>query len=117
MGLEDFEKMLAETCSLNMLSFEEIVYEKGIENLKLNGAGDIQGPEQVVAEKEFQAVLAENIAQLDEKEKTVIALYYKEQLKIKEISGILGISDSRVSQIHSSALRKLRKSLNGYLKQ
>ncbi len=117
LGLEDFEKMLAETCSLNMLSFEEIVYEKGIENLKLNGAGDIQGPEQVMAEKEFQAVLAENIEQLDEKEKTVIALYYKEQLKIKEISGILGISDSRVSQIHSSALRKLRKSLNGYLKQ
>jgi RNA polymerase sigma factor FliA len=116
-GLEEYEKMQAETCSLNMLSFEEIVYEKGVENLKLRLSDTIVGPEQAVAEKELKDVLASNIERLDEKEKTVIALYYKEQLKIKEISSVLGISDSRVSQIHSSALRKLKKSLEVYLNQ
>ena len=115
--LEEYEKMLAETCSLNMLSFEELVYEKGAENLNLRLADTISGPEQVMADRELQDVLAKEIDRLEEKEKTVIALYYKEQLKIKEISGILGISDSRVSQIHSSALRKLKKSMEGYLNQ
>lgn len=115
--LDEYEKMLAETCSMNMVSFEEIVYEKGAEDLKLHFSDSIVGPEQSMAEKELQTVLAENIDRLDEKEKLVISLYYKEQLKIKEISGILGISDSRVSQIHSSALKKLKKSVGEYLKQ
>lgn len=114
---EEYGKMLAETCSMNMLSFEEIIYEKGAENLTLRMSGGDPGPEQAVAEKELKSVLAEEIERLNEKEKLVISLYYKEELKIKEISAILGISDSRVSQIHSSALRKLKNSIGAYLKQ
>lgn len=113
---EEYGKMLAETCSLNMLSFEEILYEKGVENIGLSPAGEIGGPEQEMAEKELQKVLEMRIDELEEKERTVISLYYKEQLKIKEIASILGISDSRVSQIHSGALRKLKKGLEEYLK-
>ena len=117
-GLPEYEKMQTETCVLNMLSFEEMIYEKGVENIQISQAGDsIHGPEQVVAEKELQTVLAKDIEQLNEKEQIVISLYYKEQLKIKEISSVMGISDSRVSQIHSSALRKLKKSLAEYLNQ
>ena len=117
-GLPEYEKMQTETCVLNMLSFEEMIYEKGVENIQISQAGDsIHGPEQVVAEKELQTVLANDIGQLNEKEQIVISLYYKEQLKIKEISNVMGISDSRVSQIHSSALRKLKKSLAEYLNQ
>lgn len=114
---EEYGKMQAETYSMNMLSFEELIYEKGVENLSLRTGGDQEEPEQEIAEKELRAVLAENIKRLDEKEQTVIALYYKEELKIREISAVLGISDSRVSQIHSSALRKLRRSVGAYLKQ
>nr|WP_319488393.1 FliA/WhiG family RNA polymerase sigma factor [uncultured Caproiciproducens sp.] len=117
-SLPEYEKMQAETCVLNMLSFEEMVYEKGVENIQITQAGDtIHGPEQVVAEKELQTVLAKDIELLNEKEQIVISLYYKEQLKIKEISNVMGISDSRVSQIHSSALRKLKKYLAEYLNQ
>ncbi len=117
-SLSDYEKMQAETCALNMLSFEEIIYEKGAENIELSLASDqIRGPEQVVAEKELQDVLASDIELLNEKEQIVISLYYKEQLKIKEISSIMGISDSRVSQIHSNALRKLKKHLTEYYNQ
>ncbi len=70
-----------------------------------------------MAEKELQDVLASDIELLNEKEQMVISLYYKEQLKIKEISSIMGISDSRVSQIHSNALRKLKKHLTEYYNQ
>ena len=114
---DEYGKILAETCTMNMLSFEELIYEKGSENLTLRMSGDSPGPEQAMAEKELQTVLAENISRLDEKEQLVISLYYREELKIREIAGILGISDSRVSQIHSSALKKLKDSIGTYLKQ
>lgn len=117
-SLLEFEKMETETCALNMLSFEEMVYEKGMEAQPLNlGNESIRGPEQVVAEKELQVVLADSIELLNEKERTVISLYYQEQLKIKEISTVMGIGASRVSQIHSSALRKLKSRLTEYINQ
>lgn len=116
-SLSEYEKMLAETCSMNMLSFEELVYEKGVESLALHGVDSSDGPEQAVAEKELSSMLQRDIDLLEEKERIVISLYYKEQLKIKEISHVMGISESRVSQIHSSALRKLKRSLENYLKQ
>ncbi len=93
------------------------VEHEGVENLAMHLSDNGYGPEQAMAEKELQSMLASDIDRLDEKEKTVIALYYKEQLKIKEISGVMGISESRVSQIHSNALRKLKKSLGEYLRQ
>lgn len=115
---DELAKMQAETCSLNMLSFEELIYDKGVENIEFNMSSDpILGPEQVVAEKELQDILAQYIDELNEKEQLVISLYYKEQLKIKEISSVMGISDSRVSQIHSNALRKLKKHLSEYYNQ
>lgn len=117
-SLPEFEKMETETCSLNMLSFEEMVYEKGMEAQPLNSGNEaMRGPEQVVAEKEMQDVLADSIELLNEKERLVISLYYKDQLKIKEISSVMGIGASRVSQIHSSALRKLKIKLNEYFNQ
>ncbi|MDU7337007.1 MAG: FliA/WhiG family RNA polymerase sigma factor [Clostridium sp.] len=114
-SVEEFQKMQAETCALSMLSFEEMIYEKGVEDIRFSGSADtIQGPEQVVAEKELQVVLADYIEKLNEKEKMVISLYYKEQMKIKEISAVMGISDSRVSQIHSNGLKKLKRFLTEY---
>jgi len=114
-SVEEYQKMQAETCALSMLSFEEMIYEKGVEDVRFSVSNDsIQGPEQVVAEKELQVVLAEYIEKLNEKEKMVISLYYKEQMKIKEISAVMGISDSRVSQIHSNGLKKLKRFLTEY---
>lgn len=117
-SLAEFKKMETETCTLNMLSFEEMVYEKGMEAQPLNTDNEaMRGPEQVVAEKEMQDILADSIEMLNDKEKMVIALYYKEQLKIKEISTVMGIGASRVSQIHSSALRKLKGKMTEYYNQ
>ena len=119
-SLEEFEKWQAETCALNVFSFEELVYEKGLENVQgYSSAGNSQAnsmrPEQAVAEKELQDVLAANISSLNEKEQLGIALYYKEQFKVKEISEIMNVSESRVSQIHSAAIRKLKTQMDKYI--
>jgi RNA polymerase sigma factor for flagellar operon FliA len=50
---------------------------------------------------------------MEKREQTIIQLYYFEELSLKEISEILGITESRISQIHKSVIRKIREKLNG----
>ncbi len=64
---------------------------------------------------EMKELLARAIDQLSEKERTVITLYYFEELNMKEVGEALEIGESRVSQLHSSAMRKLRSLLPGML--
>mgnify|MGYP000420875546 CR=1 FL=1 len=61
--------------------------------------------------EDFQQALAAAINKLPEREKLVISLYYNEELNLKEIGAVLGISESRVSQIHSQAALRLRSRL------
>jgi RNA polymerase sigma factor for flagellar operon FliA len=64
--------------------------------------------------EELQGKLAEAIDQLNEKERLVVSLYYYENLKMKEIAEVLDITESRVSQIHSSAVIKMKHKLSNY---
>lgn len=67
--------------------------------------------------EERRKLLAQAIEQLSDKERTVITLYYYEKLRYSEIADVLKISESRVCQIHSKAVEKLRKSMAEYLEQ
>jgi len=72
---------------------------------------DINTPQDCVQDAAFQTSLATHIEQLPEREKTLMSLYYDDELNLKEIGAVLEISESRVSQIHSQILSKLRSSL------
>jgi RNA polymerase sigma factor for flagellar operon FliA len=72
-------------------------------------------PEDVVEEAELKEKLVEALALLTEKERRVIELYYYEDLTLKEISGVLEVSESRVSQLHTKALLKMRKKMGNYM--
>ncbi len=65
-------------------------------------------PEEQYLENEFRQILREGIQSLKEKEQLVITLYYVEELNMKEIASVLGLSEPRISQIHSNAVNKLR---------
>ena len=62
----------------------------------------------------FRRSLAEAIEDLPEREKLVLSLYYQEELNLKEIGAVLGVSESRVSQIHSQAALRLRGRLSDW---
>lgn len=66
-------------------------------------------PEERFMEQEFKNTLAEAIRSLKEKEQIVISLYYVEELNMKQIASIINVSEPRVSQIHASAVEKLRE--------
>ena len=70
-----------------------------------------QGPDQRVQAQQRTALLAEAIDALPQQEKVVIALYYHEELTMKEIGQVLEVTESRVSQIHTKAILHLRSTL------
>ena len=72
-------------------------------------------PEEKVSKEELKEKLTSALEVLTEREKKVILLYYYEDLTLKEISEVMSVSESRVSQLHTKALMKMRKVLGGYM--
>jgi RNA polymerase sigma factor for flagellar operon FliA len=112
-NIEEYNQIVRNTLSTSIISFEELVGEANLRDREMKT--DYKLPEDIFEAKELNQVLSKSINNLKEKEKLVISLYYKEEIKIKDISKILNISNSRASQIHSMALEKLGKSIRGYL--
>ena len=74
-----------------------------------------EGPEEVIEKDELKKVLQQALELLTEKEKKVILLYYYEDLTLKEISSVLEVSESRISQLHTKALQKLKTKMGNYM--
>mgnify|MGYP003290307084 CR=1 FL=1 len=72
-------------------------------------------PEEAVEQEEIKKVLAEALLLLTQKERKVIELYYYEELTLKEISYVLEVTESRVSQLHTKALQKMKTKLGKYM--
>ena len=72
-------------------------------------------PEEAIEKEELKKMLAQSLELLTDKEKKVILLYYYEELTLKEISQVLEVSESRVSQLHTRALQKMREKMGDYL--
>jgi RNA polymerase sigma factor for flagellar operon FliA len=68
-------------------------------------------PSRDLEDEQFQQALADAIANLPERERLVLSLYYDEGLNLKEIGEVLGVSESRVSQLHSQCAARLRARL------
>lgn len=78
-------------------------------------SSSFETPEERVEKEELTKVLGEALKLLTEKEQKVITLYYYEELTLKEISNILEVSESRVSQLHTRALQKMKTKMGNYM--
>ncbi len=72
---------------------------------------DVLCPEEVIEKKELQDIMAKAIDNLKEKDRLVLSLYYYEELTLKEIGKVLGVSESRVSQLNNRAISNLRAAM------
>ena len=99
----------------NVVSLNEFV-EQGTEPaMDARSNSHFAQPEDVVEEAELKKVLAETLELLTERERKVITLYYYEDLTLKEISKVLEVSESRVSQLHTKALAKMKTKMGNYM--
>ncbi|MGB0206244.1 MAG: RNA polymerase sigma factor FliA [Neptuniibacter sp.] len=112
-SVDEYHSLLKDSLESRLFSFEEML------NPQHDGPGesfanDDPGPNQNFEREAFLKALSDAINNLPEREKLVLALYYDEELNLKEIGQVLGVSESRVSQIHSQAALRLRSRLSDW---
>ena len=112
-SLNEYQHILQDGMSCKTFSVEELI--QGEDGLLEGVYAITQQPEEILLQQNFQNALAKAIDQLPERERLVISLYYDEELNLREIGKVLDVSESRVSQICSQAMLRLRARLTDWL--
>ncbi|CAI3796421.1 MULTISPECIES: RNA polymerase sigma factor FliA [Rheinheimera] len=112
-SLDEYHHMLSDASSGRIIGIEDL----GISDDVLVTANDKDDDHlyEQQATDAFQQALIKNISSLPEREAIVLSLYYNDELNLKEIGAVLDVSESRVSQIHSQALVRLRSRMQDWL--
>jgi RNA polymerase sigma factor FliA len=115
---EELEDSLTEISRSSIAALDELwtISSSGGDQVALiDTIEDTQGPEpqSALAQTELREALGEAIARLPEREKLVVTLYYYEELTLREIGEVLGVTESRVSQLHTKAILRLKARLAG----
>ena len=115
MDVKKYKKLQRMSVIMNVLSLDMLVDdEEEHQSLQLSSKDMSSQPEKAFLMEESRQVLAEAVSSLKEKEQMVISLYYVEELNMGQIAEILGVSEPRISQIHSSAIRRLKAYMSDY---
>ena len=114
---DKYQKEAARVALSNTLSLDALMDARDLEGYRFEVSSEdptIQ-PETVLEDQELQETLAGGIAALQKNEQIVLSLYYEKNLHMKEIAQVMGVSEPRISQIHSRAIQKLRDHMSIYL--
>jgi RNA polymerase sigma factor FliA len=104
--LDEYQRMVSDAVSCRVLSFED-VFQPDSEGEDLL-PGNEPSPLETLQADDFRSALAREVAALPERERLVMSLYYDDELNLREIGEVLGVSESRVCQLHGQALTRLR---------
>lgn len=108
-SVDELEGLVNQTQIANLVSLDEYLEQGSEVRVEFGNTPRFEQPEKIMERQELKKILAEAIDSLTENEQKVIAFYYFEELTLKEISKILEVSESRVSQLHTKALRKMKE--------
>ncbi|MHB0975847.1 MAG: RNA polymerase sigma factor WhiG [Candidatus Aquicultorales bacterium] len=114
-SMDDYRDMLVQVSTTSLLALDEL-WSTGDRDDKVSLIDTIEDssspdPSEAFEFEEMKELLAEVLEKLTERERTVIALYYYEGMTLKEIGEILGVTESRVSQLHTKAVLRLKAKL------
>lgn len=112
---DEFLEWQSQLKANNVISLNEYVEQGSDISSDKNPTGSYEMPEAVVEKSELKEMLEEALELLTEKEKKVVLLYYYEDLTLKEISRVLEVSESRISQLHTKALQKMKTKMGKYI--
>lgn len=111
-SIDELYKLLNDINVSHIISLDEFLEQNYEANVDACGDNQFQSPAEHVESSELKELMTNAIDTLSEKEKMVVTLYYFEELTLKEISAIMKVSESRISQIHSKAITRLRSKMN-----
>ncbi|WP_244324520.1 sigma-70 family RNA polymerase sigma factor [Sporofaciens musculi] len=113
---EKYQETMRKASLFNILSLDMVLAEaQGNEvGVTLPQGDKSEQPESKFLKKELTQVLAEGVGTLKENEQLVISLYYIDELNMRQIADVLSVSEPRVSQIHTNAIKKLRKHMERF---
>jgi RNA polymerase sigma factor FliA len=111
-SVDKIKDMYKEAAILSIISLDDFLEQNYEMKFNTNDSKNLQTPEVAFDAFEVKQILSSTIEKLSEKEQQVISLYYFEDLTLKEISKIMSVSESRISQLHSKAIFKLREKLS-----
>ncbi len=115
---EQYHEMINEVRSVSLLSYDDLTNLSNADKRSLHGNGEagskVPTPFSEVSVAGLKKLVAEAIEDLPEKQRLVLSLYYYEDLNLKEIGRVLDVTESRVSQLHSQAILKLKARLRNH---
>lgn len=114
LDIHAYFSLLNDARGAQLLYYEDL-HEEGGDDFLERFADDLSlGPFDIITSRAFKRALAQAVAQLPEREKQLLGMYYEQEMNFKEIGAVLGVSESRVCQLHSQAITRLRSRLRDW---
>ncbi|MDQ2068457.1 RNA polymerase sigma factor FliA [Natronospira bacteriovora] len=113
LSMQDYHRVMQDAVRCRLFSLDELApgQEDGLPGME----SETEHPDSAVESEDFRRSLATVIEGLPEREKLVMSLYYEQELNLREIGEVLGVSESRVCQIHGQAMTRTRARLSDWL--
>ncbi len=111
--IDEFQKKIQNVSTYSLVSLDDLLEQKKEQFTDTENESD--NPEGIIENTELKNILVDTVNTLPEKEKIIITLYYYEELTYKEIGKVLDISESRVSQLHTKAIIRLKNKISSVL--
>ena len=111
MTLADYQTLLQDTRGHQLISFDDLVEDGDDDFLERHLSDASSEPSKLLEDANLRRSLAQGIELLPEREKLMMALYYEQDLNLREIGEVMGVTESRVCQLHSQAVARLRARL------
>ena len=120
MTLAEYHRFLSDASAASIFSLEELLVGEEPHEAAERGRDDVPedfaDPLAIIEKAELRRMVAEAVMALPERERTIISLYYEQELTLKEIGEIMGVTESRICQIHTQACVRLRAAIQRELR-
>ena len=115
MVLADYQQMLFESRGAQLIYYEDFHEQDGDDSFfDRHEVGNDPDPVDVLRDARFRSALIEAIEDLPERERMLMGMHYEQEMNLREIGEVMGVSESRVCQLHSQAVARLRSRLKGH---